>query len=324
MVWSHMREWVKSVAYGAISLGHLEFLLTRRGVGHILNIHRVHPDPSPFWPPIQPDQLDWLISRLKRLGSFVDVRELSAAPVSASDRIFALSFDDGYADFAEYGLPVLESHEVPSNLNVVAESVLTGRPIWSTRLYDALAQVEDGALDEIGGGLVDAWGLLRRGSREHAGFAISNHLRGLQVGERDAVIERIEGMGGPNSDPIRALTVQEVTSLPESVHVGAHGGTHEPMTHASLTEFENDFEICRDLFAGSLQLPLVTYAFPLGGYQTGHLDFLLASGVEQILLVDEKTTKGGGPVLTRLTVGGTFRGQFLAKSVGITSRLTDV
>ena len=314
---SCLREALKSAAYGAFSSAHLEFFAARRGTGHVLNLHRVHPDASPFWPPIHPDQLDWLIGRLKHVGSFVDIKELASIPVPATERIFVLSFDDGYADFLQYALPVIESHGIPSNLNIVAQPTLTGLPIWSARLYDALSHLEGGDLDVIDGLLPAAQSLSHRGSLEHMGFAISNHVRQLPINERLAVIEKIEEAGRPNLDPVRALTVPEITALPPSVHVGAHGGTHESMAQASISEFEADFKMCRDLFENHLGRPLVTYAFPLGGYRTEHLDFLRASGVEQILLVGEKTTKGGGPILPRLTIGGRLRGQFLAKSVGV-------
>lgn len=79
---------------------------------------------SPFWPPIHPDQLDWLICRLKRVGSFVDVRDLASTRVPATERVFVLSFDDGYSDFLQHALPVIESHGISSNLDIVAESSL--------------------------------------------------------------------------------------------------------------------------------------------------------------------------------------------------------
>jgi len=66
---------------------------------------------------------------LKRVGSFVDVRDLASTPVPATERVFVLSFDDGYSDFVQHALPVIKSHGIPSNLNIVAESTLTGLPI---------------------------------------------------------------------------------------------------------------------------------------------------------------------------------------------------
>jgi peptidoglycan/xylan/chitin deacetylase (PgdA/CDA1 family) len=261
---------------------------------------------------------------LKRVGSFVDVRDLASTPVPATERVFVLSFDDGYSDFVQHALPVIKSHGIPSNLNIVAESTLTGLPIWSARLYDALSRLECWDLDVVDGLLPAAWSIAGSGSLEHIGFTISNHIRQLPVDERIAVIEKIEEAGRPNLDPVRALTIKEISALPGSVHVGAHGGTHESMALVSVSEFEMDFEMCRDLFENHLGRPLVTYAFPLGGYRIEHLDFLRAAGVEQILLVGERTTKGGVPVLPRLTIGGRLRGQFLAKSVGVAKRPADV
>jgi len=318
---TRVREFGKSVAYRVFDLAHLEHLATRRGVAHIMNLHRVHPEPSPYWPPIHPDDLDWLIGRLKRLGTFVDLREVVAAPVIDRARIFALSFDDGYADYLEFALPVLEAHGVPSNLNVIADSVLSGEPIWSARLYEALAGIE-GDRVSIVNDLMPKMSMGRiTGSPEHMGFGISNHLRRLPLAERISAVEAIEEFSKQSKRSVRALTTDEVKALPPSVHVGAHGGTHEPMTGASIDEFLDDFALCRDLFQNHLCLPLTTYAFPLGGYRQDQVDALLREGVSQVLIVDELTTRGGIPLLPRLTVGGTAKGQYLAKSVGAAARL---
>ena len=318
MLGSRFRELGKRFAYHTFDLARLEHLFAQRGVGQVLSLHRVHPDPSPYWPPIHPDQLDWLISRLKRLGTFVEIGELSSTRVHAHARIFALTFDDGYADFVEYGLPVLASHNVPSNLNVVAESAMTGHPIWSSRLYQALAQVEGDPLEILEDLLPEIRAGSLSGPPDHVGFAVSNQLRLRPRNERIAVVEALERATESDSGPLKALTVEQIQALPQSVHVGAHGGTHEPMSDVSMDEFNEDFAMCRELFDTQLGLSLTTYAFPLGGYRSEQVDFLLDEGLEQILVVDEKTTLGGTRVLPRLTVGGTLRGQFIAKSVGAT------
>lgn len=318
---TRVREFGKWVAYRVFDLAHLEHLAARRGVGHIMNLHRVHPEPSPYWPPIHPDDLDYLIGRLKRLGTFVDLREVAAAPVIDRARIFALSFDDGYADYLEFALPVLESHGVPSNLNVIADSVLSGQPIWSARLYEALAGMEGDRVDIVNDLMPGMPMGHITGSPEHIGFGISNHLRRLPLAERIVAIEAIEEFSRQDKRRVRALTTAEVKALPPSVHVGAHGGTHEPMAGASIDEFLDDFAMCRDLFQNHLCLPLTTYAFPLGGYRQDQVDALLHEGVTQVLVVDELTTRGGMSLIPRLTIGGTTRGQYLAKSIGAGSRL---
>ena len=90
---SRLAELFKSASHGAFSSAHLEFLVFRRDIEHVANPHRIHPDASPFWPPIHPDQLDWLLGQLKQVGSFVDVRELVSIPVPVTEWVFVLSFE---------------------------------------------------------------------------------------------------------------------------------------------------------------------------------------------------------------------------------------
>lgn len=118
------------------------------------------------------------------------------------------------------------------------------------------------------------------------------------------------------------VTLQDVAGLPEFVHLGSHSHSHEPMGTVSMPDFLADFETCRRLFAERLRRPLTTYAFPNGAYRGEQIEALLAHGIERVLLVDERPTPGGSPVISRLTVGGTIRGQFLGKSTDASGGFT--
>lgn len=321
-----VREAGKALGYGAYRSLHLERLLARRGVASVLNLHRVHPEPSPYWPPMRPDDLDWLITRLRTVGAFVGIDEISAHPVPPRARLFALSFDDGYDDFTSHALPVIAAHGVPVNLNVVGSSLDRGKPIWNARLYAALGRNPAGVARAVHR-LVPALGRDADSlPRAHFGARLSDHLRRSPEVEREALVDRFETELGLKGRSLGVVTPHEVSEFPDLVHVGSHSYAHESMGQASMEAFLADFDACRQVFRERLQRPLTTYAFPLGAYRREQVDALLAEGVERVLLVDERATRGGRPVIPRLTIGGTRRGQFLAKStpVGPSSRPTDI
>jgi len=78
--------------------------------------------PDPHRLRVHPDRLDRHLRLLRRLGlRGVGLTELLRAQErGAAGRLVALTFDDGYTDFLERALPVLERHGMTSTLYVVA------------------------------------------------------------------------------------------------------------------------------------------------------------------------------------------------------------
>lgn len=84
--------------------------------------HSVAPDPEdPYRVTVHPDrfaaQMAWL-ARHGRRG--VAVRDLLAAVPGANRGLVGLTFDDGYADFAEHALPVLRRHGFGATVFAIA------------------------------------------------------------------------------------------------------------------------------------------------------------------------------------------------------------
>ena len=107
----------------------------------VLNLHNVAPAGGPLSRPIPPGVFDELVGWLKqacRLTTFAQLPRLDR-----DDRRPAaiLSFDDGYRDFVEYAMPILDRHGVPANQNVIPASVDTGRPPWNVELLNAVERL---------------------------------------------------------------------------------------------------------------------------------------------------------------------------------------
>jgi len=116
-----------------------------RGQGAILMFHHVRPaDPRGFKPngllEITPEFLDAVLTRVKALG--FDIVSLDAAMASLGgerERPFVcLTFDDGYKDFTEYALPVLERHAAPFTLYVTTGFADRTARLWWVELEEAI------------------------------------------------------------------------------------------------------------------------------------------------------------------------------------------
>ena len=113
----------------------------------ILNLHQVSPASNPFWPPLEPRVFDELLSFLKQ--HFVVSNFANLATVTDARPCAVLSFDDGYYNFVEYAMPILDKHGLAANLNVIPGCVDSGEPPWNVRLYDFLNSVPRKLINEI-------------------------------------------------------------------------------------------------------------------------------------------------------------------------------
>lgn len=86
--------------------------------------HSISPaiTPDPHLLRVHPDRLDAQLRVLRRLGlRGVSLGELVAArDRGAGDRLVGLTFDDGYTDFLEHAVPVLDRHGMTGTVYVVA------------------------------------------------------------------------------------------------------------------------------------------------------------------------------------------------------------
>jgi peptidoglycan/xylan/chitin deacetylase (PgdA/CDA1 family) len=116
-----------------------------RGQGAILMFHHVRPWDERAYAPnrlleITPDFLDAVLTRVKALG--FDIISLDEALVRLGDQharpFIAVTFDDGYKDFALHALPILERHEAPFTLYVTTGFADRSARLWWVELEEAI------------------------------------------------------------------------------------------------------------------------------------------------------------------------------------------
>lgn len=128
----------------------------------ILNYHRVgHPPKTARYRGmyVTPRILGWHIRLLKMLGyEFVTVSE--GLRRGASQKLVALTFDDGYCDNFTAGFPVLNQQQVPATVYVVTGDIGKSNVIWPE------------AGDKVSSDLM-SWDELRK--LEQSGWEIGSH-----------------------------------------------------------------------------------------------------------------------------------------------------
>jgi peptidoglycan/xylan/chitin deacetylase (PgdA/CDA1 family) len=106
---------------------------TRISLPPVLMYHSISPSslPDPHQLRVHPRRLDRHLRLLRRMGlQGVSLGELLRAHVSGTSRgLVGLTFDDGYADFLHYAVPVLRRHGMTGTVYVVAGR-LAGTNQW--------------------------------------------------------------------------------------------------------------------------------------------------------------------------------------------------
>lgn len=106
----------------------------------VLCFHRIHPTFNPIWSPIHPELFEKLIVYLKDHYEIIPLSRTSDKTKSVKPRL-VISFDDGYKDFIEYALPVLQKHNIPCNHNIVVQCAEKNQPTWTQVLIDYFLEI---------------------------------------------------------------------------------------------------------------------------------------------------------------------------------------
>jgi peptidoglycan/xylan/chitin deacetylase (PgdA/CDA1 family) len=312
---SRIRSLARSAAIhgysSAVTLGGVDRRLLRRlarsGAILVLNLHNVTPARTRFTRPIPPDVFDDLVGWLKRTCLLTTFAELADATGSDSRPFAILSFDDGYRDFIEYAMPILDRHDVRVNQNVIPGCVESGRPPWNVALLDALdrepadrlrrVRLSSGELPPLGETDSD---------RMRWGVAISRVLKMRPRAEREHLLSELRDQLdiGADFDAQPMMSATEVAEVARHHEVGIHSYDHDSMEYESDDYFAEDLRRCQDWCHARLGEGARVYAFPNGSHRESQINLAVDAGITDVLLVEETMSRRGAHVHPRITADG--------------------
>jgi peptidoglycan/xylan/chitin deacetylase (PgdA/CDA1 family) len=287
----------------------------------VLNPHQVRPEPNPFWSPLHPRLFEELLRFVS--GRFF-VTTFANAHQNDTDRpSLILSFDDGYHDYLEHAVPLLEKFGLPSNQNVIGDCVVTGRAPAIVRVCDFLNQAPRSLIDEL-----ELPGFGRRlggeGDRERTvyGLALCAFLKSRPRAEAAPLWEIVEAHMRrlDRFRPSRMMTAGEIRQVVDRHEIGAHSYSHDSMEYETLATFGEDFERCAAVFRDQLSLPLTIYAFPNGSYRPCQVEWLRSRGVEHVLLVGDDYARTGERTYRRFNYYASSTGEARFRALGFPAR----
>lgn len=191
------------------------------------------------------------------------------APVSLGDFVAALegrailpsqacliTFDDGYCDFVEHALPVLEQYATPCVLFVTREQAREPQPLAPTDLWYAMLAAANKPAREVNS--------LIRGPRkrayDYAPPEQQHELRETLAPDVGTAPKQLEELGSTlylKEAELRALEARGVA-------LGGHGATHHALTHLSDAQLASNIGTCRAWLEQVAPRQPATIAYPYG------------------------------------------------------------
>ncbi len=265
----------------------------------ILNLHRVSENTNPFYPSLSPKHFEELLKFITKEFNVITFAEIEEYRNSTKPNLI-LSFDDGFYDFIEYAVALMEKYGVSANQNIIPSCVETDLPVWDVMLGDFLNVAPIKLVNEM---QLDGFSMkLMTSNQVQYGLALTRFLKMRPMTERKRLWRVIEeAMRKVEVSFTRMLSAEEIKSLSKNYEIGAHSYSHESMGIESDDFFKEDFQKCKRFFDEKLRLPLDIYAFPSGSYKNNQFDYLRDNGLKHILLVDEEYATYGRDIYPRFT-----------------------
>lgn len=193
-------------------------------------------------------------------------RRHGAVDVAGGKPALLVTFDDGYRNAHEQGLPVLERHGATA-IYFVTTGFVTGEAYpMELELSDAL---EGRTSVDLPGG--DRVRLKERSGRKAVYERIRRKLKPLCPTDRETYLEEMARHNGYDRRDVQTeqfSSPEEVRRLDEHdlVTVGAHAHLHPVLTEISWRETLRELRTCRERLEGMLARPVRHLAYPYGAH----------------------------------------------------------
>lgn len=247
----------------------------------ILNLHRVAPPDGSDFQPLAPHLFDELLRFTTRHFAVISFEQLGERQ-SRPRLIF--SFDDGYRDFIDYAMPLLDKYGVRANQNVIPACVESGLPPLQVLVADFLG----GAPEELAA-RVELPGFDMRDPRAR-GVRLNAFLRDRPQAERQPIADILipQLLAWQEFCPTPMLDQVQLAEIAASHEIGGHSFDHASMAFETDDYLRQDVARCRQWIGQATGTPMRIYAFPNGSVRPGQADTVRELGVKQVLLA------GGG------------------------------
>lgn len=262
----------------------------------ILLFHRVLPVRDPLWDPIDPALFADTLKYVNKHFHVVTLDEILFSGETHSSKPFAaLTFDDGYRDFIDYAMPVLDEHKLKASMFVVTDCIDKGMPTWTYIMDHIFANSRKMEWKDFDVALLPE--TFRKTSWQTQEEKLSycrkfkQHIKWIPANDRDKIIDSLVANFDDAEYP--ANMMMNWDQLRQIKTAGYEIGSHS-VTHPSLATI-NDLDSIKFEFTESAKrikeeigtFPS-TFSYPLGGYDERVKQIACETGYKAALAVNYK------------------------------------
>ena len=191
----------------------------------------------------------------------------------------AITFDDGYCDFLQNALPLLEKYKVPATL-FYPVGASAGLEFWWDRLEHHYRAIRATAPHQVNRAAIAALGA---------------KLRSLHPAEVEKTLKSFHAVHPPERQACeshRMLTVDELRRVAQSpfVEIGAHTCNHPCLPSLTREEQEQEIQTSKDWLEGVLDRPVTSFSYPYGAHDDITVEVVAGAAFKRACIV------GGGLV----------------------------
>ncbi len=238
----------------------------------ILSLHRISPEKDACWQPIQPKNFEAILQYAAAHYEVLRLSDLATAVEKRQERgggklrpLMVLSFDDGYADFMQYALPLLQKYNLPCNHNFVIDCLEDNACIWTQRFNHIFNELlrRDTATENFNP---------KKGGWYRQYIAIFRQFLQYPAEERMqriADLERAQRIEPPKVDMMRWADLKDcLLRYGNLLEIGAHTHTHDVLptlcTQAGAQALHKEIFTPKGRLESELQIPISIFALPNG------------------------------------------------------------
>ncbi len=216
------------------------------------------------------DQFDQQLGWLKTHADVIGLADLETALSGAAGRFVLITFDDGYIDNFDLGLPVLQRHALPATFFITTGFIDERRVAWwddiswmvkhaQRRQWPARMTSGDGPRPEWSA--ADAPGVTR---------ALLQTYKGLATDQGPALLDEIADATGAGRCPFTSdaapwMTWSHIRRLREAGHsIGAHTVTHPVLARCPRAQQQFEIGESKRRIEEVLGTPVTSFSYPVG------------------------------------------------------------
>lgn len=195
----------------------------------------------------------------------------------------SLTFDDGYAEWSQILVPLLERRNLPATF-FITTGQFTGTPMWHERVTHAFRKLQSESLFISGFGLPEM-PVATLEQRIHARNQYEKFLKYLSLEDREELMCRLEQHAGIDKAEVQVMPEADIRSIhAKGFEIGAHTHFHPILSLTSELEAKREIGDARDWLSGVIGRPVNGFAYPNGkpgtDFLPSHVDLVKQCGYQ--------------------------------------------